>query len=164
MSCRALGQPDTGQLCGTAGTLLFPGSHDEDSTVTIHNRAHMEQDVPLWTVPVNLNVAFATEEERGCNLRKQVVKEELKMETVAFQRTAGFTMGKKWLGHVRQNLGPLCTMPVHMRTGLWGGDGCRVSKLLEDKPESTHGFELKWLELGHTGIVSKVSPEVLERS
>lgn len=120
--------------------------------------------VPLFTVPVNLNVTFAAEEERGCNLRKQIVTEKLKMETVAFQRTAGFTIGKKWLCHVRRNLGPLCTMHVHMSTGLRGGGGSRVSKLLEDKPESTHGFELKWLELGHTGIVSKVSPEVLERS
>lgn len=57
----------------------------------------------------------------------------------------------------------LSTMHVHMSTGLQGSGGGRVSKLLEDKPESTHGFELKWLELGHTGIVSKVSPEVLER-
>lgn len=79
----------------------------------------MEQNVPLWTVSV-------TDEERGCNLRKQVVKEKLKMETVAFQRTAGYTMGKKWLGHVRQNLGPLCTMHVHMHTELRGGGGGRV--------------------------------------
>lgn len=40
----------------------------------------------------------------------------------------------------------------------------RVPTLLEDKPESTHGFGLKWLELGRAGIVSKVSPDVLERS
>lgn len=96
----------------------------------------MEQDVPLWTVPVNLNVTFAIEEERGCNLRKQVVREKLKMETVAFQRTAGTTRGKKWLSHVRRNIGPLSTTHVHMSTGLWGGGGDRVSKLLEDKPES----------------------------
>lgn len=40
----------------------------------------------------------------------------------------------------------------------------RVPTLLEDKPESTHGFGLKWLELGRTRIVSKVSPDVLEGS
>lgn len=40
-----------------------------------------------------------------------------------------------------------------------------VSKPLDDaKPESTRGFEPEWLELGHTEIMSKVSPEILERS
>lgn len=116
------------------------------------------------TVPVNLNGVFAIEEERGCDLKKQVVREKLNMATVASQRTAGFMLGKKWLCHVGQNLGPLSTMRVHVSTGLWGWGGGRVSKPLEDEPESTHGFELKWLELGHTGIVSKVSLEVLERS
>lgn len=49
---------------------------------------------------------------------------------------------------------------VCMRSGVWDS----VSKLLEDKPESTRGFELKWLELGHSEIMSKVSPEILEKS
>lgn len=31
-----------------------------------HHQAHLEQDVPLSTVPVNLNAVFAVEEERGC--------------------------------------------------------------------------------------------------
>lgn len=53
---------------------------------------------------------------------------------------------------------------VHTCVSVRSGVCDSVSKLLDDKPESTRGFELKWLELGHTGSMSKVSPEILERS
>lgn len=150
----SLSRPSLFGCVETAGSPLLSGSH-EDSSV-IHNPVHLEQGV-LLIVPVNLDVMF-------CNRGRErpQSKEAKDVEQCIFRGKWGLltTLWESGYAVSEGTLG-LC---VHTCMSVRSGVCDSVSKLLDDKPESTRGFELKWLELGHTGSMSKVSPEILERS
>lgn len=132
---------------GTAGILLFSGSRDKGSNVTIKltgtRRSTLDNSCQS-------KCNFCNRGREGLQSEEACCEEKAKdLETMAFQRIVAFTLGEKWLCHVREDLGHR----VHVHRGMRAQVCDRVSKLLDDGPESTHDLNssdlsLDTLELG----------------
>lgn len=113
----------------TAGFPLLSGSHGEGSSV-VYNPAHLEQGVLLLIVPVNLDVMFCN---RG---REAAIKGSQRCRDRAFSEESRAYFTTLWeSGHaVSEGTLGLC---VHTCVSVRSGVCDSVSKLLDDKPEST---------------------------